>query len=121
MLNQRIAYINLSTSKIEIKEIPKDLRKKFLGGRGINSYLLYNHVDEKVEPLSSDNVLIVGCGLLTGLKGLTLARCTISGKSPESGLLGDANVGGYFGQALQRTGISHLVIKGKSRQNANIS
>lgn len=116
MLNQKIAYVNLSDKKIEIKEIPIELIKKFLGARGINSYLLYNRVDDKTDPLGPDNCLIVGCGLLTGIKGLSLARCTITGKSPESGILGDANIGGSFGAAMQRCGIGYLLVKGKAGQ-----
>ena len=32
-LNRKAAYIDLSTGKIEVKPIPIDVRKKFLGGR----------------------------------------------------------------------------------------
>ncbi len=39
----------------------------------------------------------------------------ITSKSPESGHLGDANVGGDFGAEWVKSGMSHLVIKGKSK------
>ncbi len=42
-LNRKIAYIDLTTSEIEIKQIPLEVRKKFIGGRGLDAYLLYNH------------------------------------------------------------------------------
>ena len=116
MLKQKIAFLDLASGKVELKQIPEELIRKYLGARGINSYLLYNYVDKEVHPLDTENVLIVGCGLLTGVKGMSFARCTISGKSPESGLLGDANIGGKFGETMQKTGISYLVIKGKSKQ-----
>ncbi len=32
-LNRKIAYIDLSTGKIDIKPIPLEVRRKFLGGR----------------------------------------------------------------------------------------
>jgi len=118
MLNQKIAFIDLTSGQIEIKQIPEDLIKKYLGARGINSYILYNYVNKETHPLSPENVLIVGCGLLTGIKGMSFARCTISGKSPESGLLGDANIGGKFGETMQKTGISYLVIRGKSKESS---
>jgi len=116
MQRQKIAFIDLTSGNIEIKQIPHPIIKNFLGGRGINSYLLYKYVNEGVKSLSADNVLIVGCGLLSGIKGISFARCTISGKSPESGLLGDANIGGRFSQALQKTGINYLLIKGKANK-----
>jgi aldehyde:ferredoxin oxidoreductase len=51
-LNRKIAYIgDLSTGKIEIKPIPLDIRRKFLGGRVLDAYLLYNHTEEGCDPL----------------------------------------------------------------------
>jgi aldehyde:ferredoxin oxidoreductase len=47
-LKRRIAYIDLSTGDIETKPIPLDVRKKFLGGRGLDAYLLYNHTKKAV-------------------------------------------------------------------------
>ena len=42
-LDRKIAYINLTTGEVEVKPIPLDVRKKFLGGRGLDAYLLLNH------------------------------------------------------------------------------
>ena len=35
-LNRKIAYIDLTTGDIETKPIPLEVRKKFLGGRGLD-------------------------------------------------------------------------------------
>ena len=35
--DRRIAYVNLTTGEIEIKPIPVAIRKKFLGGRGLDA------------------------------------------------------------------------------------
>lgn len=114
MISHKIAYIDLEKRAVEIKDIGQDLISKFLGGRGINAYLLFNHTKKGLDPLSGENPLIIGPGLLTGLRGVTMARTTISGVSPDTGLLGDANIGGHFGSWLKRTPFSYLVIKGKS-------
>lgn len=42
-LNRKIAYINLSNGEIETAPIPLEMRKLYLGGRGMDMYLLYNH------------------------------------------------------------------------------
>ena len=42
-LNRKLALVDLTTGDIEIKTIPMELRKKYLGGRGLNAYLLLNH------------------------------------------------------------------------------
>ncbi|MDD5511155.1 MAG: aldehyde ferredoxin oxidoreductase family protein [Dehalococcoidales bacterium] len=111
---QRIAYLDLDMRKVEVKEVPEEITRRFLGGRGINVYLLYHSVGPETHPLSPQNPLIIGPGMVTGLKGISASRCNISGKSPESGLLGDSNIGGYFGAFMKRTGIDFLFITGAS-------
>ena len=114
VLKREVAFIDLSKNSVEIKPVPLDLRKKFLGGRGINMHFLSQSYTPQLDPFSPDNPLIFGAGLLTGTPGFG-SRMNITSKSPESGHLGDANVGGDFGAELVKSGMSHLVIKGKSK------
>lgn len=90
--------------------------RKYIGGRGINSALLFKNTVKGQNPLAPDNPLIFGAGMLTGMPGPAAARLTITGKSPESRLLGDANIGGEFGSALAGTGIRHIFITGRADQ-----
>ena len=62
-LNRRIAYIDLSTGEAKTASIPIEIRKLYLGGRGLDTYLLFNHLEEGVDPLSPDNVLTVSAGM----------------------------------------------------------
>ncbi|MFX1288744.1 MAG: aldehyde ferredoxin oxidoreductase family protein [Promethearchaeota archaeon] len=108
--------MDLSTGVITKKSIPKSIRTKFLGGRGINMYLLYNHLSPGIDPLSPDNVLLIGAGLLTGIPALGSGRCDIAAKSPITGAIGDSNVGGFFAPEMRMAGFDHLVIKGKAEK-----
>ncbi|MEJ2025857.1 MAG: aldehyde ferredoxin oxidoreductase N-terminal domain-containing protein, partial [Deltaproteobacteria bacterium] len=45
-LERKIAYIDLTTGEVQIKPIPLEIRKKFLGGRGLDAYLLYNNTEK---------------------------------------------------------------------------
>lgn len=112
----RIADINLTSKKVEIHETPFELKRLFLGGRGINTHLLYQMVDEETEPLGPENVIIVGPGLLTGIAGIANSRINFSAKSPETGILGDSAMGGFFGAELKHAGFNHLIIKGKTEE-----
>lgn len=76
-------------------------------------YLLSKSYSPDLDPLSPENPLIFGAGLLTGTLGFG-SRINICSKSPESGHLGDSNMGGDFGAELVKGGLGHLVIKGKS-------
>ena len=113
-LDRKIAYIDLSTGKIEIKPIPLDVRKKFIGGRGLDAYLLYNHAPKGCDPLGPENPLIVSGGLLTATCASATARTHVMAKSPLTNLLGSCNMGGFFAPELAWAGFHHLVIKGKA-------
>lgn len=116
-LTRKLLTIDLTNKTYSIDEIPIQLRKKFLGGRGLNMYFLNKLTDINTNPLGPDNVLILGCGLLNGIY---FGRMNISAKSPESGFLGDSNIGGYFPSELARCGISHIIIKGKSQEPTHL-
>lgn len=115
-LNRKIAYIDLSTGKIEIKPIPIEIRRKFLGGRGLDAYLLYNHTKKGIDPLGPENVLLVSGGLLTATLASATARTHVMAKSPLGGMIGSANMGGFFAPELAWAGFHHLVIKGKAEK-----
>ncbi len=111
---QKICHIDLAKEESKEEDITDELRSQFLGGRGINIYLLYTHTTSQTKALDPDNPLIVGAGLLSGTPAPCAARCSIAGKSPETGLLGDSNIGGFFAAQLRKTGYDHLLIKGQS-------
>ena len=114
-LDRKIAYINLTTGEVEVKPIPLDIRRKFLGGRGLDAYLLFNHSEKGCDPLGPDNPLIVSGGILTATCASATARTHIMAKSPLTGLLGSANMGGFFAPEMAWAGFHHLVIKGKAK------
>jgi aldehyde:ferredoxin oxidoreductase len=115
-LDRKIAYIDLATGKTEIKTIPLEVRKKFIGGRGLDAYLLYNNAPQGCDPLGPENPLIVSGGLLTATCASATARAHFMAKSPLTGLLGSANMGGFFAPELAWAGFHHLVIKGKAEK-----
>lgn len=113
---ERIAYIDLSKREVTTKDIPESLLRKFLGGMGLNAYLLYNHTPAGIAPLDPANPLIFGSGLLNGYLDISMSRFNVSGKSPETGIYGTANAGGFFGPEMKYAGFQHLVITGKASQ-----
>jgi aldehyde:ferredoxin oxidoreductase len=114
-LDSKIAYIDLTTGDIQIKPIPLDVRKKFLGGRGLDAYLLYNHTKKGCDPIGPDNTLMVSGGLLCATCASATARTHVMAKSPLTGLLGSCNMGGFFAPEMTWAGFNHLVIKGKAK------
>ncbi|HUJ90829.1 MAG TPA: aldehyde ferredoxin oxidoreductase family protein [Syntrophorhabdales bacterium] len=118
--DRKIAFIDLSEQSAKVESIPAELRRKFLGGRGLNMWLLSRHYSRQLDPFSPENPLIFGAGLLSGTFGFG-SRLNITSKSPESGHLGDTNMGGEFAAELVKAGFSHLVITGKSEKPVYLS
>lgn len=116
VLKRKVAFVDLSKRKSVIKEIPLELRKKHLGGRGLNWYYLYNNVPPEVRPFDAENILAVGAGLLSGFPALGAGRVQISTKSPITNGVGDANMGGAFGPQLKYAGFDHVIIRGRAEK-----
>ncbi len=113
-LNRKLAIIDLGTREIEIQEISRELREKYIGGRGLDAWLLYNHIEPGTDPLGPGNVCCISAGILGGTPASASARTHIAAKSPLTGLYGSANMGGFFAPEMRYAGFDHLVIKGAS-------
>lgn len=113
-IRSRTAIINLTESTVQYEDTSPKVIENFLGGRGLNIAYLYKMLPGDIDPLSPDNVLIIGTGTLTGTGVPNSGRFNISTKSPETCFLGDANCGGFFAPKLRYSGIDRLIIRGKS-------
>lgn len=85
-----------------------------LGGRGFIDYWMTEHIPPTIHPLSKENVLIVAPGLLSGTIAPSSGRLSVGGKSPLTGGIKEANVGGTVGHQLARLGIQALLVEGKA-------
>ncbi len=115
-LNRNIAYIDLTTGEVRTEPIPLEWRRKYIGGRGLDAYLLYTHCPPQADPLGPENVLLISAGLLVGTMASASARTHIMAKSPLTGILGSANMGGFFAPELRWAGFDHLVIRGQAER-----
>ncbi|MFQ5915713.1 MAG: aldehyde ferredoxin oxidoreductase family protein [Nitrospinota bacterium] len=112
----KVLFCDLTTGELQREEIPETLIRKFLGGRGINVYYLYKMLAPDTDPLSPENPLIMGLGLLTGTKAPSSARFNITAKSPESLILGDSNIGGHWPAAIREAGFQFLIFTGRAEK-----
>jgi aldehyde:ferredoxin oxidoreductase len=112
-----ILRVDLSSGKISREPVSAELRRKYLGGEGINARLLWEHflkVDPRVDPLSPDNVLILGMGPLGGTGFGAGSKMKFTYKSPAYNIYGDTTVGGSLGCQLRWAGYDHIVITGRA-------
>jgi aldehyde:ferredoxin oxidoreductase len=103
--------INMSDLKAEVEDTPPEFTK--LGGRGLSSHIIYSEVPPTCHPLSKANKLIIAPGLLAGSTAPNSGRLSVGAKSPLTGGIKEANVGGTAAHRLSRLGIKAIIIKGK--------
>jgi len=92
----KILSVDLSRRSVRYESLDTDLAEKFIGGRGINSKILYDKTAQGISPLSPENVIIFGASPLSGTTAPSSPRCTVTAKSPLTGILGDASFVGNF-------------------------
>ncbi len=110
----KIARINLTTKEITTEALDIDKAKKFIGGRGLATKILYDEGVAKVEPLSPENKLIYTTGPLTGTASPTAGRYMVVTKSPLTGMIACSNSGGVWGAKLKYAGYDAIIVEGKS-------
>ena len=108
-------FIDLNTQKGEIKKIDREIFTRFLGGIGMNSYYLFNELEEGIDPFSPEHVFVIGVGPLVGSGLPGTDRVEISSKSPLSGGFGSANAGEHLGLGFKKAGFDQIILKGKSK------
>ncbi len=119
--NRKIARINLTTSEIKIEELDIELAKKFIGGRGLGTKILYDEGIAKVDPLSPDNKLIFITGAVTGTKSPSSGRYMVVTKSPLTGMIASSNSGGIWGAKLKYAGWEAIIVEGKASKPTYIN
>jgi aldehyde:ferredoxin oxidoreductase len=110
----KLLFVDLSTGKIKEEAPDEDFYRKYIGGYGIGSRVLYDRMKAGVDPLGPDNIFGVLTGPLTGSPAVSGSRFGIVGKSPLTGGWGDANCGGHFGPYLKFAGFDGVFFTGIS-------
>jgi len=106
--------VDLSTGESTTHELSDDFVKKYLGGAGFTTKVLYDEVDDSTDPLGPENLLIISPGLLVSHVVPTASKTAIGFKSPLTGGYGKSLVGAKMGDKLKKAGYDLLVVKGRA-------
>lgn len=107
--------VDLDRGEGRIEPLDLDLARRFLGSRGLNMERLSRETSPVTAGLDPANPLIFGVGPLNGTLFPGAARFNVSAVSPQTGILGDSNAGGFFGPELKFAGFDQVVITGRAR------
>ena len=114
--NGKLARINLSTGEIKTEVLDLDMAKKYIGGRGLGTKILYDEGISTVEPLSEMNKIVFTTGAMTGTNSPTAGRYMVVTKSPLNNMIASSNSGGKWGAKLKYAGWDALIVEGKSEK-----
>ena len=109
-----VLIVDLSTRGYHRESLDESVLRRFIGGTGLASYLLYVHCPVGADPLGPENPLIFACSPLVGSRLTTSSKFAVAAKSPLTGMIGDSLSSSFLAVELKRTGVDALVIKGRS-------
>jgi aldehyde:ferredoxin oxidoreductase len=109
----KILRVDLTREKTWTEET-EPYAREWLGGRALNSHLLFEEMNPQTKWSDPENPLIFGAGALVGILAPGACRVSIETKNVFSGGKGSANMGGHFGPEMKFAGFDHMVITGKA-------
>jgi aldehyde:ferredoxin oxidoreductase len=117
----KILYVNLSGNEIKEKQVPLEMKEKFIGGRGYGLKLLWDATKPTTKWNDPENEVNIASGPIGGI-----TQYSGSGKSicvsisPQTNIPIDSNVGGFFGPFLKFSGFDAIEIQGKAEKDVII-
>ncbi len=105
----KLIRINTRTGRTTSEELKKEYR--LFGNRGLVAKVMTEEVNPKCDPLGRENKLIMSTGIFAGTPLSTAHRLSVGGKSPLTGTIKEANVGGNAGYLLAQHGIRLLIFE----------
>ncbi len=111
-----ILRVNLSKGKITEETLEENVARKFIGGRGLGAYILFNELNPGIDPLGPENKLVVATGVVTGIPFPGNSGFNVMAKSPLTGIWGESTAKGFFGPEMKSAGYDAIVIEGKAEK-----
>ena len=109
--DDRLIRVDMANQTASVEPYPEAWQ--LLGGRALSARILADECDPNCDPLGPDNVLVLAPGVLSGTSAPTSGRLSVGGKSPLTGGIKEANVGGNPGQDLMKLGYRVVIVKGR--------
>ena len=110
----RILHINVSDQSFHVEPDEDTILDRYLGGKGLSTYLLLKQNPPGVDPLSPENHLILATGPVSGTPIWGSCRYGIFTKSPQTGFYSESYSGGTVAEYMTKTGYDAIIIQGAS-------
>lgn len=111
----RLLEVDLSTGKTGEYRIPEEAYRRFIGGRGLATWILWRELGSRwpeVDPLGHDNILLFLTGPITGY--YPGVKMVVSGKSPQSNGVVGSTLSSEVAVHLKAAGYDGLLVRGRA-------
>jgi len=112
----RILYVNLTKKRTRTEPLESELVSTLIGGWGINNKLVYDLMPPGIDPLSPENLIVIGAGPFAGTMIPGAAKVVATTRFPVNGAFASAAAGGSFALMLKSVGYDHVAISGRSER-----
>jgi aldehyde:ferredoxin oxidoreductase len=110
----KILHVDLTSGDIREEDLDLDLARNYIGDLGIGARLIYNLIKPGIDPLSSENPIVIGAGPLCGTSYPGAAKCNVWTKLPLTNTVGHGVGSLSFAAGLKYAGYDELVITGRA-------
>jgi aldehyde:ferredoxin oxidoreductase len=110
----RILHVNLTGGTSRIEPLDSGTTAALIGGYGIKNRLAFELLPAGVDPLSPENLIILGAGPFAGTMVPGAAKVLATTRFPMNGTYATAAGGGAFALFLKSAGYDHVVISGRA-------
>lgn len=117
----KILYINVGGNEIKEKDVPAQMKEKFVGGKGYGLRLLWDATTPTTKWNDPENEVIISSGPIGGITQYSgTGKSLLVSLSPQTDSVMDSNVGGFFGPFLKFSGFDALELQGKADKDVII-
>lgn len=117
----KILKLDLSTKTAEVLKLDEDIYRKYLGGRGLGSWILYNQLKGGINPLEPTNWILFLVGPVTATLVPTACKYVVITRSPLTGAWVDSYASGRIAWEIKMAGWDGLALVGKSPDPCYVS
>ncbi len=108
----KLLHIDLTAKTSRVERPSEALYRRFLGGKGLAGQYLAPHIRRSFDDPKTP--ILFFTGPLTGTIAPTSGRMTVMSVSPQTGTIGDANLGGRLGTELKKAGWDGIILTGRA-------
>lgn len=112
----RILNVDLSRGTTTIRNFDEGFARKYLGGVGLATRIIYDGVTPETNPLEPGNILVFATGPYQATNIPGAGKCSVASKSPLTGFWGESSGGANIGPEIKRAGFDAVAITGRAEK-----